>query len=153
MIVSKLQATTMVRDWLHPPRITGTISEVGKDFWCAKCERMITGRTTPLIHETNVHLCRERSRAKGHNYCHDGSLWKCNYCPFENRNLRETKAHLEHDHYYEIHPDKVPKLESPLNKHLEFLESGLWRCKHCGFTGRENKVLKHLEEAHTIQTI
>jgi hypothetical protein len=140
----------MVRDWLNPPRIKGTISEVGKDFWCPKCERKVSGRTTPLIHETNVHLCRELSKAKGHNYCHVGNLWKCNRCQFESRHLGEVKAHLEETHYYELHPDKVPKSEFPFGGHLIFLEPGLWKCKHCDYRGRENKVLKHVKDVHKL---
>jgi len=141
----------MVRDKLHPPRIKGRISEVGKDFWCEKCGRLISGRTTPLIHETNVHLPREISRSKGHNYCRVRNLWKCNYCYFESRHRSEVKAHLEKFHYYEVHPDKIPKPETSLVEHMVFVEPGSWKCTHCDYKNRKNKVLKHIIEFHNIR--
>jgi hypothetical protein len=141
----------MVRDWLHPPRIKGTISEVGKSFWCKKCDREISGRTTPLIHETNVHLPRDISRSKGHNFCRVKNLWKCNHCYFESRRRNEVKAHLEKEHYFEVHPDKIPKPEASLVGHIAFIEPGIWKCTHCDYKDRRNKVIKHLSDAHKIE--
>ena len=137
---------------------TGTPSHIrlpaqggdGRD-WCSTCGNYILRRDTPATHHSIFHVLRENSRAKGHHYSRHRESWMCNHCYFSCFSRNEVKAHLEEEHYYILHPEKRPEPEPPLFGHMTFLEKEVWKCCHCDYKNRKNKVVRHLAEAHKLQ--